>query len=105
MPPESDRQTEKRLPICAIIPVLNCAHRLRAHMEKSMEWLTSVTEIIVVDSHSEDGSLEIVQQYLGPVEYRVVQHPRGLYASWNCGVSHASCPYDDALEMAEQIEV
>ena len=53
----------KSIPVTAIIPILNCADRLREHMEKSMEWLPYVREIIVVDSYSDDGSLDIIKEY------------------------------------------
>lgn len=84
---------QETLPISAIIPVLNCAHRMREHMEKSLEWLPHVEEIIVVDSNSADKSIEIIEDYVGHLNLRVVTQPVGLYESWNRGVAEASSTY------------
>ena len=90
----SDRQQteashEEALPITAIIPVLNCGHRMAEHMEKSMEWLSKVAEIVVVDSHSEDDTIDIIREHAGHLNLRIITHPKGLYESWNKGVEEA----------------
>lgn len=83
----------RKLPISVIIPVLNCAHRLRQHLEAALEWLPHVEEIIVVDSHSEDRSVEIIESLIGHLPLVILQHPNGLYTCWNYGVSYAKGDY------------
>ncbi len=82
-----------KLPISAVIPVLNCAHRMREHMEESMEWLSEVEEIIVVDSDSKDNTMEIIRECAGHLNPRILNHPAGLYESWNRGVFEATSPF------------
>lgn len=88
-----DGASEGKLPITAIIPVFNCGHRMQDHMEKSMEWLPEVAEIVVVDSNSADDTLAIIKQCAGHLNPRIISHPPGLYASWNRGVAEAACPF------------
>ena len=83
----------KSIPVTAIIPILNCADRLREHMEKSMEWLPYVREIIVVDSYSDDGSLDIIKEYVDSLDITILQRPKGLYAAWNFGIKHSSSDF------------
>lgn len=80
----------KCLPITAVIPILNCSNRLHDHLERSKSWLRMVKQIVVVDSYSTDGSLEIINQVIGHLNPVIEQHPKGLYKSWNHGVSCAS---------------
>lgn len=93
--PQDCRDADRgaKLPITAIIPVLNCAHRMREHMEQSMEWLAEVSEIVVVDSHSKDDTVDIIMAAIGHLAPRVITHPVGLYTSWNRGVEAATNPY------------
>jgi len=83
----------KPVPISVLIPTLNCARLLPAHIESMRGWLDFVSEIVVVDSHSEDGSLEIIQERIRHPRLRIFQHPRGLYQSWNFGISQITSKY------------
>jgi glycosyltransferase involved in cell wall biosynthesis len=50
-------------------------------------WLDLVNQIVVVDSHSEDGTWETLRERLAThpgAEFH--QRPRGLYQSWNYGI-------------------
>lgn len=50
-------------------------------------WLDLVDEVIVVDSRSTDGSLELIRQELRHPRLRIIERDRGLYASWNEGIA------------------
>ena len=50
-------------------------------------WLDLVDEVIVVDSRSTDGTLELLRQELHHTGLRIIERDRGLYASWNEGIA------------------
>jgi glycosyltransferase involved in cell wall biosynthesis len=50
-------------------------------------WLDLVDEVIVVDSRSTDGTLELIRQELHHPGLRIIERDRGLYASWNEGIA------------------
>jgi glycosyltransferase involved in cell wall biosynthesis len=70
-----------------IIPTLNSRPYLQRHIQGLLPWIDLVKEIIVVDSQSTDGSPEFLEEKLPHRSLRVVQHPPGLYASWNHGIA------------------
>lgn len=76
-----------------VIPTLNSRRYLDRHVEGLMPWMALVQEIVVVDSYSTDGSSEFLQEKLPHPNLRVVQHPPGLYASWNHGISRLQTDY------------
>ncbi len=79
--------------IGVVMPTLNCASLLPGHLESMQEWLDIVSEIVVVDSHSTDGTLELLRERLKHPELRILSHPRGLYQSWNFGLSQLRTKY------------
>ena len=83
----------KACPVGVVLPIFNCADALKRHMTAMEDWLDLVQEIVVVDSHSEDGSLELIQERLKHPGLRIFQHPRGLYQSWNFGISQIASKY------------
>lgn len=50
-------------------------------------------EVIVVDSQSHDGTPEYLKQALAGYPVRFLDHPPGLYQSWNHAISEARQPY------------
>lgn len=50
-------------------------------------WLDLAHEVIVVDSRSTDGTLELIRQELHHPGLRIIERDRGLYASWNEGIA------------------
>jgi len=72
--------------ISVILPIYNCKERLQRHLRGIVEWVHSVDEIIVVDSGSTDGSLELASEVLSPFRAKFIHNPPGLYQSWNAGV-------------------
>lgn len=79
--------------IGVVLPTLNCATLLPRHLESMKPWLDLVSEIIVVDSHSDDGTVEIIRERLSHPRLRIFFHPRGLYQSWNFGLSQLRTKY------------
>jgi len=83
----------QRFPISVVLPVYNCRERLERHLRSVLTWANSVQEIIVVDSGSSDGTLELAKEVLSPFGAIFIQHPPGLYQSWNAGIAAATFPW------------
>ena len=79
-----------KLPISAVLPIYNCRERLERHLRSVVEWAPSVSELIVVDSGSTDGTLELAQEVLTPMGAHFIYNPPGLYQSWNAGIATAT---------------
>jgi hypothetical protein len=81
------------LPISVLIPTYNCAALLPAHLESVRQWADLVEEIVVVDSFSNDGTLDLLKGHLRHPNLRFFDHPRGLYQSWNFGAQQLRAKY------------
>ena len=81
------------LPVSAVLPTLNCRNYLPSHLASVREWAGHVEEIVVVDSFSDDGTFEFLEEQLGLPNVRFFRRPRGLYDSWNFGVGEISAKY------------
>jgi glycosyltransferase involved in cell wall biosynthesis len=75
--------------LSVLIPTLNCRSLIHEHLEAARPWIDLADEIIVVDSHSTDGTLEYIRDALAALPLQIVNHPRGLYQSWNHGIALA----------------
>ena len=80
-------------PITAVLPIFNCHERLARHLESVKRWAPLVEEVIVVDSGSSDGSLELTREVLGGERARFLHNPPGLYQSWNAGIASATAKW------------
>jgi glycosyltransferase involved in cell wall biosynthesis len=76
--------------LSVVVPTLNCAKSLPAHLDAMAEWLDLADEIVVVDSHSDDGTPELIRGRLNHPRLRLLSHPRGLYQSWNFGITQTT---------------
>ncbi|HWD20740.1 MAG TPA: glycosyltransferase family A protein [Verrucomicrobiae bacterium] len=76
-----------------LIPTRNSAALLPAHLESMAEWIDLADEIVVVDSASRDGTLELLRQALAGRPARFLAHPPGLYQSWNFGLQNIGAKY------------
>ncbi len=57
------------------------------------KWLDLVEEVVVVDSFSTDGTLELIKSGLRHARLKILSHPPGLYQSWNHGIRHLTARY------------
>jgi len=87
------QQQSRTLPISVIFPTYNCGDRILKHIKASADWLQHVDELIIVDSYSKDGTIDIITEALAGHDFQILQHPRGLYRSWNHGVNAARNEY------------
>lgn len=78
----------KRLSV--VVPTLNCRDMLEKHVATMGHWWHLADEIVVVDSFSEDGTADYARENIRHPGLRVISHPRGLYQSWNQGISQTS---------------
>jgi len=80
--------------VSVCLPSLNTFPFLRERVETIMGQTCSDWEMVVVDSHSRDGSWEFFEE-LARADKRVsiAQVPRGLYESWNACVQRAQGKY------------
>ena len=82
-----------QLPIGVVVPTLNVRTGLPAHLDQLQTWAELVEEIIVVDSYSTDGTVELLREKLRHPRLQILQCPPGLYAAWNYGISHLCAPF------------
>jgi glycosyltransferase involved in cell wall biosynthesis len=99
--PSSDPASS--LPVGVVLPTFNVLDRLGAHLRHLQSWIAAVQEVVVVDSHSTDGSLELIREQLHHPRLRILEHPRGLYQSWNHGIGHITAPYTYISTIGETI--
>ena len=66
---------------------------LPAHIEAMRKWLASIDEVVVVDSESQDGTVEYLRHNLRHPRLRILSHPPGLYQSWNFGIAQCRAKY------------
>jgi glycosyltransferase involved in cell wall biosynthesis len=89
--PDSDMC--QKLPVSIICPVRNSIADLPAHVEHLGGLSNVVSEIIVVDSQSSDGTSEYLRESLAGHNVLFLDHPPGLYQSWNHAISKATQEY------------
>lgn len=94
---------DNRLPIGVVLPTLNVAEYLPEHLASMRDWLQLVEEIVVVDSESSDGTVEMLQAELGHDRVRYFSRPRGLYQAWNFGVAQVRAPYTYVSTVGDSI--
>lgn len=75
--------------ISVIIPTRNCLVQVLHGWQAMRDWIDSVEEVIVVDSQSTDGTREFLQTQLKGANATFLDHPPGLYESWNAGIRAA----------------
>lgn len=76
-----------------VIPTLNCAHLIEAHVDSMTPWLDRMNEVIVVDSNSTDGTIEIILRRISHPKLQIHHRPRGLYQAWNYGIDQIQSKY------------
>jgi len=69
------------------MPTYNCAPLMERHLQAMALWADLADEIIVVDSRSTDGTLDLIRARLRHPNLRIIERDRGLYESWNEGIA------------------
>ena len=90
-PPQ--KLVRETLPIAVLIPTRNSGALLPGHLQSLREWVDLAEEIVVVDSHSHDGTQEMLRAGLSHPRVTFLTHPPGLYQSWNFGIQNVSAKY------------
>jgi len=73
-------------PLGVVIPTKNSMKYLPGHLENLSQWIELAAEVVVVDSFSADGTLDYLKKNLRHPQLKILEHPPGLYASWNYGI-------------------
>jgi len=73
--------------LSVVLPTYNCAALMARHLASMASWSCLAKEIIVVDSRSTDGTLDIIRDKLKHPNLRIIERDRGLYQSWNEGIA------------------
>lgn len=73
--------------LSVVLPTYNCRPLMTRHLAAMAEWSDLADEIVVVDSRSTDGTLEIIREHLRHPKLRIIERDRGLYESWNEGIA------------------
>ena len=76
--------TGSSAPVSAIIAVKDAAAHMRGAIESVLDQSPPPQELIVVDGHSSDASVEIAESYEGVTP--LVQPGTGLAEAWNVGI-------------------
>lgn len=90
---EQENANGPNMDISVVIPSLDCIGFLPDHLESIQSWISKVNEVIVVDSHSTDGTLEAFEKHLKHPKLKILTHPPGLYQSWNFGIRQTTSRY------------
>lgn len=72
-----------------ILPTLNCRDLVKQNILHLNSIGSLALEIIVVDSQSTDGTVELIEQELHHPNIRFFSQPKGLYQSWNFAVNQS----------------
>ena len=80
-------------PIGVLIPTRNCANLAPSHLASLKEWAALAEQIVVVDSDSQDGTVDILKAGLAGLPVQFLTHPPGLYQSWNFGIQNITAKY------------
>jgi glycosyltransferase involved in cell wall biosynthesis len=84
-------ETSAPLPISLLIPTRNSMPQLPRHLETLRQLAPLVHEMVVVDSESSDGTVDLLRREFSTA--RFLSHPPGLYESWNFGVNACVAKY------------
>jgi glycosyltransferase involved in cell wall biosynthesis len=79
--------------ISIITVVLNRQHDIRFTLESVVQQNYHNIEYIVIDGGSTDGTLSIIQEYLGSITTLISEKDQGIYDAMNKGLSKASGEY------------
>ncbi|MGZ0654652.1 glycosyltransferase family 2 protein [Coraliomargarita sp. W4R53] len=76
-----------------VIPTRNSMPEIQDHIQALNKWIDQVQEVIVIDSHSVDGTADYIRSNLRHPAITFLDHPPGLYESWNSAIEHVQAKY------------
>jgi glycosyltransferase involved in cell wall biosynthesis len=91
------------LPLGVLIPTRNSAPYVPQHVADLNQWIADAQEVVVVDSFSKDGTVELLKRGLRHPNIRYFDHPPGLYQSWNFGIQQIQSEYCYVSTVGESI--
>lgn len=93
----------RTLPIGVLMPTRDAMRYLPNHIQSVAAWLDVVEEVVVVDSHSKDGTVAYLKKNLRHPNLRILTHPPGLYQSWNHGIAQLRSKYTYVSTIGDSI--
>jgi hypothetical protein len=81
------------LPFGVVIPTKNSMKYLPDHVRSLSTWIDLAEQVVVVDSFSEDGTVDYLRKNLQHPNVHFLSHPPGLYASWNHAIRQLQTTY------------
>ena len=66
---------------------------LPGHLKNLATWIDLAEQVVVVDSFSTDGTVEFLKTNLHHPNILFVNHPPGLFASWNYGINRIASEF------------
>ncbi|MDA9260659.1 glycosyltransferase [Puniceicoccaceae bacterium] len=81
------------LKLSVIIPTRNSMPHIEQHVAALNDWIGQAREVVVVDSESADGTIEYIREHLEHPDVIYLDHPPGLYQSWNAGIQCVTSQY------------
>ena len=96
-------KASRTLPIGVLLPTRDAMRYLPNHIQSVAAWLDVVEEVVVVDSHSKDGTAEFLKKHLRHPNLRILTHPPGLYQSWNYGIAQLGTKYTYVSTIGDSI--
>ena len=76
--------------LSVVIPTYNCLHLIKRHLAHLQNWIHLADEVIVVDSRSQDGTIDYIKKMIQHPRCLYIERDRGLYESWNEAIAATS---------------
>ena len=95
--------TNKSISFSVIIPTRNSRNYLEAHVNALNQWIDLASEVIVIDSESTDGTVEYLKGHLKHPSIKFLDHPVGLYESWNFAIAQVSSDFTYIATVGDRI--
>jgi hypothetical protein len=86
-----------------VLPCRNSAAYLPVHLDALAGWIDLAEEVVVVDSASTDGTVDLLRRGIRHPRVRFLEHPPGLYASWNFGIGQVQSSYTYLATVGDRI--
>jgi glycosyltransferase involved in cell wall biosynthesis len=95
--------TNKIISFSVIIPTRNSRNYLEGHVNALNQWIDLASEVIVIDSESTDGTVEYLKGHLKHPSIKFLDHPVGLYESWNFAIAQVTSDFTYIATIGDRI--